>query len=96
MGDHQRSRRLAAKELKGKTGTVHTEEIRTQKDLSMKVIAIGIFATLIVTYLFFHFGVLDNWYYALIGLLIVGIIAFLFTTVAANAIAIVGTIPYQA
>ena len=84
---------LAAKELKGKTGTVQTEEIRTQKDLSMKVIAIGIFATLIVTYLFFHFGVLDNWYYALIGLLIVGMIAFLFTTVAANAIAIVGTNP---
>ena len=84
---------LAAKELKGKTGTVQTEEIRTQKDLSMKVIAIGIFATLIVTYLFFHFGVLDNWYYALIGLLIVGIIAFLFTTVAANAIAIVGANP---
>lgn len=84
---------LTAKELKGKTGTVQTEEIRTQKDLSMKVIAIGIFATLIVTYLFFHFGVLDNWYYALIGLLIVGIIAFLFTTVAANAIAIVGTNP---
>ena len=84
---------LAAKELKGKTGIVQTEEIRTQKDLSMKVIAIGIFATLIVTYLFFHFGVLDNWYYALIGLLIVGIIAFLFTTVAANAITIVGTNP---
>ena len=84
---------LAAKELKGKTGAAQTEEIRTQKDLSMKVIAIGIFATLIVTYLFFHFGVLDNWYYALIGLLIVGIIAFLFTTVAANAIAIVGTNP---
>lgn len=84
---------LAAKELKGKTGIVQTEEIRTQKDLSMKVIAIGIFATLIMTYLFFHFGVLDNWYYALIGLLIVGIIAFLFTTVAANAIAIVGTNP---
>ena len=84
---------LAAKELKGKTGIVQTEEIRTQKDLSMKVIAIGIFATLIVTYLFFHFGVLDNWYYALIGLLIVGIIAFLFTPVAANAIAIVGTNP---
>ena len=84
---------LAAKELKGKTGIVQTEEIRTQKDLSMKVIAIGIFATLIVTYLFFHFGVLDNWYYALIGLLIFGIIAFLFTTVAANAIAIVGTNP---
>lgn len=84
---------LAAKELKGKNTEVDTETIRTQKDLSMKIITIGIFATLIVTYLFFHFGVLDNWYYALIGLLIVGIIAFLFTTVAANAIAIVGTNP---
>lgn len=84
---------LAAKELKGKNTEANTATIRTQKDLSMKIISIGIFATLIVTYLFFHFGVLDNWYYALIGLLIVGIIAFLFTTVAANAIAIVGTNP---
>lgn len=84
---------LAAKELKGKNTEADIATIRTQKDLSMKIISIGIFATLIVTYLFFHFGVLDNWYYALIGLLIVGIIAFLFTTVAANAIAIVGTNP---
>lgn len=84
---------LAAKELKGKNTEADTATIRTQKDLSMKIISIGIFATLIVTYLFFHFGILDNWYYALIGLLIVGIIAFLFTTVAANAIAIVGTNP---
>lgn len=84
---------LAAKELKGKNAGAETDVVRTQKDLSMKIISIGIFATLIVTYLFFHFGVLDNWYYALIGLLIVGIIAFLFTTVAANAIAIVGTNP---
>lgn len=84
---------LAAKELKGKNTEADTATIRTQKDLSMKIISISIFATLIVTYLFFHFGVLDNWYYALIGLLIVGIIAFLFTTVAANAIAIVGTNP---
>ena len=84
---------LAAKELKGKNTEADTATVRTQKDLSMKIISIGTFATLIVTYLFFHFGVLDNWYYALIGLLIVGIIAFLFTTVAANAIAIVGTNP---
>ena len=84
---------LAAKELKGKTDAGQAKELRTQNDISMKVIAIGIFVTLIVTYLFFHFGVLDNWYYALIGLLLVGIIAFLFTTVAANAIAIVGTNP---
>ena len=84
---------LAAKELKGKTDAGQAKELRTQKDISMKVIAIGIFVTLIVTYLFVHFGVLDNWYDALIGLLLVGIIAFLFTTVAANAIAIVGTNP---
>lgn len=84
---------LAAKELKGIEEGKQTEVLRTQKDLPMKVIAIGIFATLIVTYLFFHFGVLENWYYAVIGLLIVGIIAFLFTTVAANAIAIVRTNP---
>lgn len=84
---------LAAKELKGKGVNTETKEIRTRKDLSMKVIAIGILATLIATYLFFHFGVLDNWFYAVIGLLVVGVIAFLFTTVAANAIAIVGTNP---
>ncbi len=85
---------LAAKELKGKGGEQSEAEVpRTQKDLSMKVIAIGIFITLIVTYLFFYFGVLDNWFQAAVALLIVGIIAFLFTTVAANAIAIVGTNP---
>lgn len=84
---------LAAKELKGKGGNLEKKVIRTQKDLSMKIISIGIIVTLIVTYLFFHFGVLGNWYHAAIGLLVVGIIAFLFTTVAANAIAIVGTNP---
>ena len=84
---------LAAKELKGQSSAAQTEEVRTQKDLSMKFIAVGILVTLVVTYLFFHFGVVENWYYALVGLLIVGIIAFLFTTVAANAIAIVGTNP---
>jgi putative OPT family oligopeptide transporter len=84
---------LASRELKGKSGQTAKEELRTQKDLSMKVIAIGIFITLIITYLFFYFGVLDNWYQALVGLLVIGIIAFLFTTVAANAIAIVGTNP---
>ncbi|MBO5225382.1 MAG: oligopeptide transporter, OPT family [Parabacteroides sp.] len=84
---------LAAKELKGQSSAAQTEEVRTQKDLSMKFIAVGILVILVVTYLFFHFGVVENWYYALVGLLIVGIIAFLFTTVAANAIAIVGTNP---
>lgn len=84
---------LAAKELKGKGDAGNQQVKRTQRDLSMKIISIGIIAMLIVTYLFFHFGVLGNWYHAAIGLLIVGVIAFLFTTVAANAIAIVGTNP---
>lgn len=84
---------LAAKELKGKGGQIEEAELRTRKDLPMKIISIGVIATLIATYLFFHFGVLDNWYYAVLGLLLVGVIAFLFTTVAANAIAIVGTNP---
>lgn len=84
---------LAAKELKGKERPESGNVPRTQKDLSMKIISIGIILTLAVTYLFFHFGVLGNWYHAAIGLLIVGVIAFLFTTVAANAIAIVGTNP---
>ena len=84
---------LAANELKGKGDAVESNTIRTQKDLSMKVITIGIIVSLIVTFLFFQFGVLHNWFHAAIGLLLVGVIAFLFTTVAANAIAIVGTNP---
>lgn len=84
---------LAAKELKG-SGTQSTEKaIRTQRDLPMKVIAIGVIAAMAVTLLFFQFGLLHNWLYAIVGLLLVGVIAFLFTTVAANAIAIVGTNP---
>ena len=83
---------LAGKELKGKN-TQTADTIRTQRDLPMKIIAIGTILTLIVTFIFFYFGVVGNLFHALIGLLVVGIIAFLFTTVAANAIAIVGTNP---
>ena len=84
---------LAANELKGKSTDGNKEVKRTQRDLSMKFITVGIIISLIITFLFFHFGVLDNWCHAAIGLLLVGVIAFLFTTVAANAIAIVGTNP---
>ena len=84
---------LAASELKGKSGAAEAHTPRTQRDLPMRVITIGIIVSLVVTFLFFQFGVLHNWYHAAIGLLLVGVIAFLFTTVAANAIAIVGTNP---
>jgi putative OPT family oligopeptide transporter len=68
-------------------------KIRTQRDMAMKVIVIGIVATALLLLLFFYLGVVNNFGWALVGLLIVLIIAFLFTTVAANAIAIVGTNP---
>ncbi|MCL2501964.1 MAG: oligopeptide transporter, OPT family [Bacteroidales bacterium] len=83
---------LAAKEMKSGKGS-SSHEIRTQRDMSMKVIVFGILAALIVIFLFFFFGILQNITHAVIALLVVGIIAFLFTTVAANAIAIVGTNP---
>lgn len=67
---------------------------RTQKDISMKVIAIGTITALAVTTLFFFFGPMDgNILHTVVAILIVAIIAFLFTTVAANATAIVGSNP---
>ena len=84
---------LAAREMKGK-GSGQEEILRTQRDLSFKIIAFGSIATLLITFLFFYFGVMDfNLLHAVVGILLVAIIAFLFTTVAANAIAIVGSNP---
>ena len=82
---------LAKNELGGKKST--TAEPRTQQDISMKTIMAVIIAALVATLLFFQFGVLGNWFQTIVALLIVFIIAFLFTTVAANAIAIVGSNP---
>lgn len=86
---------LASKELKGgNAGDAKIVEPRTQRDLPMKIVVIGVIATLIIVLLFFYFGVMEfNLLHAIVGILVVGIIAFLFTTVAANAIAIVGTNP---
>ena len=84
---------LAVKEMNNK-GEANMERVpRTQRDIPMKIISIGVVATLLITLLFFQFGLLHNPFYAVIGLLLVAVIAFLFTTVAANAIAIVGTNP---
>ena len=84
---------LAASEMKG-CSKAAGETQRTQRDISFKIIAIGSIVTLIVTFLFFWFGVMEgNLLFAVVGILLVAIIAFLFTTVAANAIAIVGSNP---
>lgn len=83
---------LVGKIFKG--GNVDENVARTQRDISMKIIAFGSVITLIVTALFFYFDVMDgNILFTVVGILIVAVIAFLFTTVAANAIAIVGSNP---
>ena len=84
---------LAAKEMGGKSGDLAAVK-RTQRDLSMKIIAIGSILTLLLVTLFFYFDVMQgNLLHTLTAIVLVAVIAFLFTTVAANAIAIVGTNP---
>jgi len=85
---------LAAGEFSKKPGKKEANIDRTDEDMSMKIIVFGIIITLLAVFAFFAFGgVVENIWQALIGVLIVGIISFLFTTVAANAIAIVGSNP---
>ena len=83
---------LAVSEFGGGKKAAETTE-RTQRDIPMKRILTILIATLISVFVFFHFGLLDGWVQSVTGLVIVFVIAFLFTTVAANAIAIVGTNP---
>jgi len=75
--------------------TIHSSlETRTDRDLPMKIIGFGALMTILVTFLFFWFGVMQgNLLFAVVAILLVAFIAFLFTTVAANAIAIVGSNP---
>jgi len=85
---------LAAGEFRRKPGETATAVERTQKDISMKSVIFGIIIALLAVFAFFAFGgVVNNVWQALIGLVIVAVISFLFTTVAANAIAIVGSNP---
>ena len=84
---------LAVNEFKGGKGAAE-KVARTEEDIKMKNIVFGLAVALIAVFAFFAFGgVVENIWQALVGLLIVGVIAFLFTTVAANAIAIVGSNP---
>lgn len=82
---------LAGRELKGKSSA--TKEVRWQLDISMKHIVFFIAIALVAVLLFFWFGVINTFWQAAVAWLVVVIIAFLFTTVAANAIAIVGSNP---
>ncbi len=85
---------LATSEFKRKGGAVAGQVERTQEDLPMKTVVWGIAIALLAVFAFFAFGgMVHTVWQALVGLVIVAVIAFLFTTVAANAIAIVGTNP---
>ena len=84
---------LAGRELKGGAASETAKQPRTQRDLSFKFIAIASLTALLVTFLFFWLGVMQNLLFAVVAILLVAFIAFLFTTVAANAIAIVGSNP---
>ena len=85
---------LAGRELRGGEAKSAGTDLRTQRDISMKIVAVGVVVALVATFVFFLAGVTDfNLLHAVTGILIIGVIAFLFTTVAANAIAIVGTNP---
>ncbi len=85
---------LAASEFTKKPGTKAEATERTDEDMPMKTIVFGIVIALLAIFAFFALGgVVENIWQALVGVLIVGIISFLFTTVAANAIAIVGSNP---
>ena len=85
---------LAVKEFSRKGEAQNQEVLRTDQDLSMKTIVFGVVIALLAIFAFFAFGgVVNNVWQALIGLLVVAVVSFLFTTVAANAIAIVGSNP---
>ena len=84
---------LAKSELGGNKQGKMAVVKRTQKDISMKVLMFSLLAALVITFVFFYFGVIHNLFQTIIAFLVVTVIAFLFTTVAANAIAIVGTNP---
>lgn len=85
---------IAASEFTKKPGAKVEACDRTDEDMPMKSIVFGIVIALLAIFAFFALGgVVENIWQALVGVLIVGIISFLFTTVAANAIAIVGSNP---
>ena len=84
---------LAYREIfRGKAAAAEST-VRWQTDIKMLYVALLILLTALLVFVFFYGGVVFNFTHAVAGLLIVMIISFLFTTVAANATAIVGTNP---
>jgi putative OPT family oligopeptide transporter len=80
--------------LVGAQSSQSTQSAQNAQDLPFTFIAVAAVITLVLTFLFFWFGVMDgNLLFAAVAIILTAVIAFLFTTVAANAIAIVGSNP---
>ncbi len=85
---------LAYNGITGKTKAISKgDEPRTQTDIKMTFLVMLILLVIIAIFIFLATGLSISIYQAFIALITVVIISFLFTTVAANAIAIVGTNP---
>ena len=78
----------------GKKESTSEENIpRTEKDLKMSSIFLFSFMVIAAIFVFLLFGVNITPFQAIVALITLVVISFLFTTVAANAIAIVGSNP---
>lgn len=85
---------LAGREFGSKKSKLPNDTERTQRDIPMRWVTFGIILAIVLTFLFFQLDVMHgNLVFSLVAILVVTVITFLFTTVAANAIAIVGTNP---
>lgn len=94
MGSFSLISKVAPAKSAQQEGAVTDTVARTDRDISFKIVALGLVIALLVTTLFFYLDVMHgSLLFTIVALLIVFVIAFLFTTVAANAIAIVGTNP---
>jgi putative OPT family oligopeptide transporter len=85
--------KLAVNEIFGGKDANGAAMVRTQTDIKMLFNVLMIILTALLLFVFFYGGVVFNVFHAVVGVLIVIVIAFLFTTVAANATALVGTNP---
>jgi putative OPT family oligopeptide transporter len=84
---------LAASEIGRRSSGEKGATARTQTDIPILFNVVFILLTALLIFVFFVGGVTFNAFHAVVGLLLVVVVSFLFTTVAANAIAIVGTNP---
>ena len=80
---------VIGKKSSGKEAVVQ----RPQRDIKMSFVVLFLALTLMAVFVFLIIGASVTWYQALVALFFIALVSFLFSTVAANAIALVGTNP---